>query len=463
LLVEMATEAHSKVQIDLGRATIGALPDPPWVIRIAGKCRGISQEIRRHQPMEENTMKTKLARNSAALIALAGFCLAGPAVAQDKNVKIGVLNDMSSLYADIGGPNSLAAVKMAVEDSGLKAKGWTIEVLSGDHQNKPDVGVNIARQWIDADKVDAIADTPNSGVALAVNNLVKEKNSVLLNSGAATADLTGKACTPNTISFTYDTYMLANGTGKALTKAGGDTWFFLTADYAFGHALERDTGNVVTQTGGKVLGAVRHPLNTSDFSSFLLQAQSSKAKVIGLANAGGDTTNSIKQAAEFGIVAGGQKLAALLLFINDVHALGLKTAQGLTFTESFYWDLNDQTREWSKRFQKVSPKGSMPSMTVAGLYAEILHYLKAMDALGSNPHDGAKVVAKMKELPTDDPLFGKGPLRADGRRIIPAYLFEVKKPEESKGPWDYYKLIATISPEDAAKPLEASECPLVKK
>ncbi|QHO76350.1 ABC transporter permease [Bradyrhizobium sp. CCBAU 051011] len=408
-------------------------------------------------------MTTRTARRFAASVALAALTLATPALAQDKTVKIGVLNDMSSLYADIGGPNSVVAVKMAVEDSGLLKKGWKIDVVSGDHQNKPDIGVNIARQWIDADKVDAVADTPNSGVALAVSNLVKEKNSVLLNSGAATADLTGKACNPNTISFTYDTYMLANGTGKALTKAGGDTWFFLTADYAFGHALERDTGNVVTQTGGKVLGTVRHPLNTSDFSSFLLQAQSSKAKVIGLANAGGDTTNSIKQAAEFGIVQGGQKLAALLLFINDVHALGLKTAQGLTFTESFYWDLNDNTREWSKRFQKLSPKGAMPSMTVAGLYAEILHYLKAMDALGSNPRDGAKVVAKMKELPTDDPLFGKGPLRADGRRLIPAYLFEVKKPEESKGPWDYYKQIAMISPEDAAKPLEASDCPLVKK
>ncbi|RXG87550.1 MULTISPECIES: ABC transporter substrate-binding protein [Bradyrhizobium] len=408
-------------------------------------------------------MTTTFARRSAALLACAAFGFATSAYAQDKTVKIGVLNDMSSLYADIGGPNSVAAVKMAVEDSGLKAKGWTIEVLSGDHQNKPDIGVNIARQWIDADKVDAIADTPSSGVALAVSNLVKEKNSVLLNSGAATADLTGKACTPNTISFTYDTYMLANGTGKALTKAGGDSWFFLTADYAFGHALERDTSAVVTATGGKVLGGVKHPLNTADFSSFLLQAQSSKAKIIGLANAGGDTTNAIKQAAEFGIVSGGQKLAALLLFINDVHSLGLKTAQGLTFTESFYWDLNDQTREWSKRFQKVSPKGSMPSMTVAGLYAEILHYLKAMDALGGNPHDGAKVVAKMKELPTDDPLFGKGPLRADGRRLIPAYLFEVKKPEESKGPWDYYKLVATIAPEDAAKPLKDSDCPLVKK
>jgi branched-chain amino acid transport system substrate-binding protein len=408
-------------------------------------------------------MKAIFMRGTAALIALAGLGLATSALADDKVVKIGVLNDMSGLYADIGGPNSVAAVKMAVEDSGLTAKGWKIEVLSGDHQNKPDIGVNIARQWIDSEKVDVIADTPNSGVALAVSNLVKDKNAVLLNSGAATADLTGKACTPNTISYTYDTYMLANGTGKALTKAGGDTWFFLTADYAFGHALERDTSGVVTATGGKVLGAVKHPLNTSDFSSFLLQAQSSKAKVVGLANAGGDTTNAIKQAAEFGIVQGGQKLAALLLFISDVHALGLKTAQGLTFTESFYWDLNDQTRAWSNRFVKLSPKGTMPSMDAAGTYAGVLHYLKAMEALGGNPHDGAKVVAKMKEIPTDDPVFGKGVLRVDGRHIIPAYLFEVKKPDESKGPWDYYKLIATIAPEDAAKPLEASECPLVKK
>jgi branched-chain amino acid transport system substrate-binding protein len=408
-------------------------------------------------------MTNRIARRFAASVAFAALSLATPALAQDKTVKIGVLNDMSSLYADIGGPNSVVAVKMAVEDSGLTKKGWKIDVVSGDHQNKPDIGTNLARQWIDTEKVDAIADTPNSGVALAVSNLVKEKNAVLLNSGAATADLTGKACTPNTISFTYDTYMLATGTGKALTKAGGDSWFFLTADYAFGHALERDTSAVVTANGGKVLGGVKHPLNTSDFSSFLLQAQASKAKVVGLANAGGDTTNAIKQAAEFGIVAAGQKLAALLLFINDVHSLGLKTAQGLTFTESFYWDQNDQTRAWSTRFSALANKNAMPSMTQAGNYAVVLHYLKAMEALGGNPHDGAKVVAKMKELPTDDPLFGKGPLRADGRRIIPAYLFEVKKPEESKGPWDYYKQIATISAEDAAKPLEASECPLVKK
>src|SRR5512132_1193342 len=384
-------------------------------------------------------MTTTLARRYAALLACATFGFATPAMAQEKTVKIGVLNDMSSLYADIGGPNSVVAIKMAVEDSGLLKKGWKIDVISGDHQNKPDVGVNIARQWIDNEKVDAIADTPNSGVALAVSNLVKEKNAVLLNSGAASADLTGKACTPNTISYTYDTYMLANGTGKALTKAGGDSWFFLTADYAFGHALERDTGAVVKANDGKVLGAVKHPLNTSDFSSFLLQAQSSKAKVVGLANAGGDTSNSIKQASEFGIVSGGQKLAALLLFITDVHALGLKTAQGLTFTESFYWDMNDATRAWSKRFSAAASKNAMPSMTQAGNYAMVLHYLKAMEALGGNPNDGAKVVAKMKELPTDDALFGKGPLRADGRRLIPAYLFEVKKPDESKGPWDYYK------------------------
>ena len=397
-------------------------------------------------------------------VAFAAVALFGTAAqAEDINVKLGVLNDMSSLYADIGGRGSVTAAKLAVEDFNPAAHGMKVEIISGDHQNKPDVGVNIARQWIDNDKVDVIADTPNSGVALAVNNIVREKNAILLNSGAATADLTGKACTPNTISFTYDTYMLANGTGKALTKAGGDSWFFLTADYAFGHALERDTSSVVIANGGKVLGSVKHPLNTSDFSSFLLQAQASKAKVVGLANAGGDTTNAIKQASEFGIVAGGQRLAALLLFISDVHALGLKTAQGLTFTESFYWDLNDQTRAWSKRLMKLSPKGTMPSMDSAGVYAGVLHYLKALEALGGNPHDGAKVVAKMKEIPTDDPLFGKGPLRIDGRRIIPAYLFEVKKPEESKYPWDYYKLIATISPEDAAKPLEASECPLVKK
>ncbi len=410
-------------------------------------------------------MKLMCAWRSAALFVLSGFALgtADPALADDKVVKIGVLNDMSSLYADIGGPNAVVAVTMAVEDSGLLSKGWKIDVVGGDHQNKPDVGVNIARQWIDNDKVDAIADTPNSGVALAVSNLVKEKNAILLNNGAATADLTGKACNANTISYSYDTYMLAHGTGNALTKAGGDSWFFLAADYAFGAALERDTSAVVVANGGKLLGGVKHPLNTADFSSFLLQAQASKAKVIGLANSGGDTTNAIKQASEFGIVAGGQKLAALLLFINDVHSLGLKTAQGLTFTESFYWDLNEGTRAFSRRFAERAKNHAMPSMTQAGNYAVVLHYLKTLEALGGNPHDGIKVVARMKEMPTDDPVFGKGPLRADGRRLVPAYLFEVKKPEELKYPWDYYKLIATIAPEDAAKPLASSECPLLKK
>jgi branched-chain amino acid transport system substrate-binding protein len=408
-------------------------------------------------------MRTAFSGSAAVALAFAGLAFATPALAQDKTVKIGVLNDMSSLYADIGGPNSVIAVKMAVQDSGLLDKGWKIEVLSGDHQNKPDVGVNIARQWIDVDKVDAVVDTPNSGVALAVSTLAKEKNSILINSGGASADLTGKACTPNTISVAYDTYMLAHGTGTALTKAGGDTWFFLTSDYAFGHALERDTTAVVVANGGKVAGGVKHPINTSDFSSFLLQAQASKAKVVGLANAGGDTTNAIKQASEFGIVSGGQKLAALLLFINDVHALGLKTAQGLSFTESFYWDMNDKTRAWSKRLASQSKTGSMPSMTVAGLYSGVLHYLKTLEAMGGNPRDGAKVVAKMKELPTDDVLFGKGTIRADGRKMLTAYLFEVKKPEESKYPWDYYKTIASISPEDGAKPLAQSDCPLIKK
>jgi branched-chain amino acid transport system substrate-binding protein len=410
-------------------------------------------------------MRSVSARRLAALLAFTGFgsVVATSTQADDKAVKIGVLTDMSSLYVDINGPNTVAAIKMAVEDSGLLAKGWKIDVIGGDHQNKPDVAVGIARQWIDIDKVNVVADTPNSGVALAVSNLVKEKSSVLLNSAAASADLTGKACNANTISYTYDTYMLANGTGKALTKAGGDTWFFLSADYAFGAALERDTTAVIVANGGKVLGGIKHPLNTSDFSSFLLQAQSSKAKVIGLANAGGDSTNSIKQASEFGITAGGQKLAGLLLTINDVHSLGLKTAQGLTFTESFYWDLNDNTRAFAKRFAERANNHAMPSMNQAGSYAAVIQYLKALEALGGNPHDGAKVVAKMKEIPTDDPVFGKAVLRADGRHLIPAYLFEVKKPEESKYPWDYYKLVATIAPDDAAKPLAQSECPLVKK
>jgi branched-chain amino acid transport system substrate-binding protein len=402
-------------------------------------------------------------RTSVAIAALAAaLAWAGSAAAQNKSIKIGSLSDQSSLYADIGGPGSTVAAQMAVEDSGMAAKGWKIDVISADHQNKPDVGVSIARQWFDVDKVDVIVDVPNSGVALAVNNVIKEKNKVFLNSGAGTSDLTGKACTPNTIHWTYDTYALANGTGTALTKGGGDTWFFLTADYAFGAALERDTTNAVTKAGGKVLGTVRHPLNSPDFSSFLLQAQNSKAKVIGLANAGGDTTNAVKQASEFGITQGGQTLAALLLFITDVHALGLNASQGLTFTETFYWDMNDATRAFAKKFASKMKNGNMPTMVQAGVYSALLHYFKAVDALGS-AEDGAKVVAKMKEMPTDDPLFGKGSIREDGRKIHPAYLFQVKKPSESKGPWDYYITKATIPADQAFRPLSESECPLVKK
>ena len=383
--------------------------------------------------------------------------------ADDRFVKIGVLTDLSSLYADLGGPGSTLAAQMAVEDSGLTTKGWTIDVISSDHQNKPDVGVGIARKWFDEDKVDVIADVPNSGVALAVAAVVKEKNGVYLNSGAASSDLTGRACTPNTVHWTYDTYTLANGTGKAVVKAGGDTWFFITADYAFGHALQRDTSAVVEANGGKILGSVNVPLNTPDFSSFVLQAQASGAKIIGLANAGGDTTNSIKQAHEYGIAGGGQKLAALLLFISDVNALGLKVAQGLQFTETFYWDMNDGTRAFSKRFVERMKNHAEPTMVQAGVYASLIHYFKALEALGGNPHDGAKVVAKMKEMPTDDPLFGKGMIRIDGRTIHPAYLFQVKSPAESKYPWDYYKLIATIPAEEAFRPLAESQCPLVKK
>jgi len=385
------------------------------------------------------------------------------AVAQDKTVKIGSLSDQSGLYADLGGPGSTLAAQMAVEDSGLSAKGWKIDVISGDHLNKPDVGTAIARQWFDVDKVDVIVDVPNSGVALAVKNVVKEKNGVYINSGAASSDLTNAQCSPNTVHWTYDTYMLAHSTGQALVKAGGDSWFFLTADYAFGAALERDTTAVILANGGKVVGGVKHPLNTSDFSSFLLQAQSSKAKIIGLANAGGDTTNSIKQAAEFGIVKGGQKLAALLLFITDVKAIGLETAQGLNFTETFYWDMNDETRAFSKKFAARMKNGAPPTMVQAGVYSGLIHYFKALEALGGNPHDGIKVVDKMKSIPTDDPLFGKGEIEPNGRTIHSAYLFEVKKPSESKAPWDLYKLVGTVPGDQAFTPLDKSSCPLLKK
>lgn len=401
---------------------------------------------------------------TSSLLAIAAvFAANSGASAQDKTAKIGVLNDQSGLYADVTGVGSTLAAQMAVEDSGLAAKGWKIEVLVGDHQNKPDIGVNIARQWFDRDKLDVIVDVPTSSVGLAVSNVVKEKNGVYLNSGSGTSDLSNAQCSPNTIHWAYDTYQLANGTGTALTKAGGDTWFFLTADYAFGTALERDTTAAVTKIGGKVVGSVRPPLNTPDFSSFLLQAQTSKAKVIGLANAGGDTINSIKQASEFGIVKGGQKLAGLLMFISDIHALGLPIAQGLNFTETFYWDLNDGTRAFSKRFQERMKNKSMPTTVHAGVYSSLIHYFKTLDAMGGNSHDGLKIVDKMKATPTDDTIFGKGTIQPNGRKLHPAYLFEVKKPEESKGPWDYYKVVATIPADQAFTPLDKSSCPLLKK
>jgi branched-chain amino acid transport system substrate-binding protein len=396
----------------------------------------------------------------ATVLAAGTSSAQAPAPISDGVIRIGVLNDQSSLYADLAGQGSVVAARMAVEDYGAEKKGLKVEIISADHQNKPDVGSQIARQWFDADKVDVIVDVPNSGVALALNQIARDKGKALLVSGAATADLTGKACSPNTIHWTYDTWALANGTGNAIVKTGGDSWFFLTADYAFGHALERDTEAVVTKAGGKVVGKVRHPLNTQDFSSFLLQAQASKAKIIGLANAGGDTTNAIKQGAEFGIVRGGQNFAGLLVFITDVHALGLPTAQGLIMTETFYWDQNDKTRAFAKRFADRD-RGIHPTMIHAGVYSAVTHYLKAVEALKSD--DGTKVIAKMKETSTDDPLFGKGTIRPDGRKVHPAYLFEVKKPNESKGPWDYYKLRSTIPAEQAFRPVDQGECPMVKK
>jgi branched-chain amino acid transport system substrate-binding protein len=374
-------------------------------------------------------------------------------------VKIGVMSDMSGLYSDLGGPGSVVAAKMAVDDFNPAAHGLKVEIVSADMQNKPDVGANIARQWFDVDHVDVIVDVPNSGVALAVNEVAREKNKPFLVSGAASSDLTGAKCSPDTIHWTYDTWMLANGTGKALVKTGGDTWFFITADYAFGHALERDTTAVVVANGGKVLGSVNVPLNNADFSSFLLQAQQSKAKVIGLANAGGDTINSIKQGAEFGITAAGQQFAGLLVFVSDVNALGLKVAQGLVLTETWYWDMNDANRAWTKRWQ-AERAGKFPTMIHAGVYSAITHYLKAVAELKSTA-DGKAVVAKMEEMPTDDPLFGKGTIRADGRKIHPAYLFQVKKPEESKYPGDYYTLRSTIPADEAFRPLKDDNCPLV--
>jgi branched-chain amino acid transport system substrate-binding protein len=398
-------------------------------------------------------MRTLVA--GAALAALAS----GQAAAQI-SVKLGVMNDLSGVYSDIGGQGSVLAAKMAAEDFKAAEKGIKVEVISADHQNKPDIGSNIARQWYDQDGVDVILDVPTSSVALAINQITREKNKIFLNSGAATSDLTGTQCSPNTIHWTYDTVQLANVTGGAMVKQGGNSWFFLTADYAFGHALERDTAAVVTKNGGKVIGSVKTPFPSNDFSSFLLQAQASKAKVIGLANAGGDTVNSIKQASEFGITQGGQSLAGMLVFVNDVKALGLKTAQGLVFSETFYWDENDQTRTWSKRFgERLNNR--MPNMTNAGVYSSVIHYLKAVEAERSK--DPTKVLARMKETPTDDILFGKGSVRADGRKMHDAFLLEVKKPADSKSDWDVAKILAKVPADQAFRSLADSPCPLVKK
>jgi branched-chain amino acid transport system substrate-binding protein len=399
-------------------------------------------------------------------IVAAAVTVPGAALAQatfDGTIKVGVLNDQSSLYADVTGQGSVIAARMALEDY-MKANPNSklkVEIIFADHQNKPDIGSNLARQWYDRDGVDMILDVPNSAVALAVSEVTKQANKVHVNGSAGTARLTGDACSPNTVQWTFDNFALANGTGRAVVQTGGDSWFFITADYAFGHDLEAQTSAIVKAEGGKIIGGVRAPLNTPDFSSFLLQAQTSKAKVIGLANAGGDTINSIKQAAEFGIVQAGQRLAGLLVFVTDVHALGLPIAQGIQFTEAFYWDMNDDTRAWTKRFVENMNGKQYPTMNHAGTYGGMLHFLKAIDA--AQTRDGAKIVAKMKELPTEDATFGKGSVREDGRHIHPMYLWEVKKPTESKGAWDYYKLVKTIPADQAWRPLDQGGCPFVKK
>jgi branched-chain amino acid transport system substrate-binding protein len=388
----------------------------------------------------------------------------GHARAQAANtIKIGVLNDQSGTYRDLSGPGSTICVRQAIAELG--SLGFNVEVVQADHQNRPDVGSTIARTWFDRDGVDAIVDVPTSSVALAVAGIAREKNKVYLNSGAASSDLTGPACSPNTVHWTYDTWMLAKGTGGAMVRAGGDTWYFITADYAFGHALERDTTNFIRAAGGRVLGAVRTPFpGTTDFSSYLVQAQASRAKVIGLANAGADTINSIKQAAEFGLTRRGVKLAGLLVFITDVHSLGLQTAQGLVLTETFYWDLNDRTRAFTQRVRGNMPGNQPPTMVQAGCYSAALHYLKAVKEMGAAPAkaSGADAVARMKAMPTEDDAFGAGSIRPDGRKLHPAYLFEVKAPGESRGAWDYYKLLQTVTAEEAFRPLAEGACPIVR-
>lgn len=401
----------------------------------------------------------RFARNLLGVLTLAACVLQVSGARSETLVKFGVLNDRSGPYSDLAGEGSVVAARMATEDFVADNKDMKVEILSADHLNKADVGSGIVRQWIDQDGVDVILDVPLSSVALAIHQIVREKNKLMINSGAGASEMTGALCSPNTIHWTYDTWALANGTGGALSRSGGDTWYFITSDYAFGRALERDVSEVVLKNGGKVLGAVRHPLSATDYSSFLLQAQASHAKVIGLANAGGDTINTIKQAAEFGVTEAGQKLAGLLVFISDVHSLGLRTAQGLVLTEAFYWDLNDGTRAWSKRFADRFG-GRMPTMIHAGVYSGMMHYLKAVKTLGNK--DPAKVTAEMRRVPAEDALFGRSVVRVDGRVTHDMYLFEVKKPDESRGPWDYYKRVATIPADQAFRPLDAGGCPLVQ-
>ena len=401
-------------------------------------------------------MLKRVLKASAAAAALLGA--ACPAYA-DMSVKIGVLNDRSGPYLDISGEASVNAARMAAEDFGAEKKGIHVSFVAADHQNKPDNGANIARQWYDQDGVDVIVDVPNSGVALAVARVTREKNKIFMNSGAGTSALTGDQCSPNTVHWTYDTYALAKSTATSILNQGGKSWYFLTADYAFGHALQTDATKFVKDAGGTVVGSVNTPFPSSDFSSFLLQAQGSGAQVIGLANAGSDTVNAIKQAAEFGVVAGGQKLAGLLVFISDVHALGLPVAQGLNLTTAFYWDRDDGTRAWTVRYEAVND-GKVPTMDQAGVYASVLHYLKAVDALKGK--DTTAVMAKMRDIPTDDPLFGHGQLRIDGRVTHDMYLYQVKTPAESKYKYDYYKLLDTIPADKAFRPLAEDNCPLVK-
>jgi branched-chain amino acid transport system substrate-binding protein len=407
-----------------------------------------------------STLKTAAA---AAVLPLIGSSMSRSARAEGATIKIGVLNDQSGPYTNTGGITGVICCKQALEDFGVSTKGMKVEVISADHQNKPDLAVSIARQWFDRDGVDMLLDVPTSSVALALQSVVREKNKVYLNTGAASSALTGEQCSPNFISWNYDTYMLARSTGGAMVKAGGDSWYFVTADYAFGKQLQADTSALVTKAGGKVLGAAQYPFpGTTDFSSFLVQAQSSGAKVLGLANAGGDTVNSIKQAAEFGL-NNSMKIAALLMFINDVHALGLETAHGLNLTESFYWDLNDRTRAFTKRVLPKTPN-NYPNMDHAGNYSATLHYLKAVADMGvaEAKKDGVATINRMKAMPVEDDCFGTSKIREDGRNLVASYLFEVKKPSESKGPWDYYKLVATTPGDEAFRPLAEGHCGFVK-